>query len=76
MADGPMVTARFGEGLLYLAALAIFAQVIYNIEISRYALYSGEPIFTGKFSTLLGPIFWVWIYILLDFGVFFSLLGI
>ena len=43
---GPMVTAKFGGGLLYLAALAIFAQVIYNIEISRYALYSGEPIFT------------------------------
>ena len=24
-------------------------QVLYNLEISRYTLYSGEPIFTGKF---------------------------
>ena len=72
---GPMVTAKFGGGLLYLAALAIFAQVTYNIEISRYALYSGEPIFTGKFRTLPGPIFWVWIYILLDFGMFFPYLA-
>ena len=45
---GPVVTARFGAGLLYLAALAIFSQVVYNIEISRYTPYSGEPIFHRK----------------------------
>lgn len=65
---GPLVTARFGGGLLWLCTLSILGQVIYNIEISRYTLYSGEPIFTGKFRTLPGPMFWVFIYLLLDLG--------
>ena len=68
---GPMITAKFGAGLLWLALLALLCQLIYNIEISRYTLYTGEPIFTGKFRTPPGPMFWVWIYLLLDFGMFF-----
>src|SRR5271169_1086261 len=38
---GPAVTARFGGNLLWLATLSIVGQVIYNIEISRYTLYTG-----------------------------------
>ena len=52
---GPAVTARYGGALMWLATLSILGQVIYNLEISRYTLYSGEPIFTGKFRTLPGP---------------------
>ena len=52
---GPAVTARYGGALLWLATLSILGQVVYNIEISRYTLYTGEPIFTGKFRTLPGP---------------------
>jgi hypothetical protein len=72
---GPAVTARYGGALMWLATLSILGQVIYNIEISRYTLYCGEPIFTGKFRTLPGPMFWVFIYILLDFGSFFPYLA-
>src|SRR5262249_40371196 len=72
---GPMVTAKFGGSLLWLATLSILGQVLYNIEISRYTLYTGEPIFTGKFRTLPGPIFWVGIYLLLDFGTVFPYLA-
>ncbi len=72
---GPAVTARFGGSLLWLATLSIVGQVIYNIEISRYTLYSGEPIFTGKFRTLPGPQFWVIVYLLLDFGSVFPYLA-
>ncbi|RPI76563.1 MAG: hypothetical protein EHM42_14680, partial [Planctomycetaceae bacterium] len=72
---GPQVTARFGGGLLWLATLSILGQVIYNIEISRYALYTGEPIFTGKFRTAPGPRYWVWIYLLLDIGTAFPYLA-
>lgn len=72
---GPMVTARYGGGLLWLATLSILGQVIYNLEVSRYTLYSGEPIFTGKFRTLPGPKFWVVIYLLLDFGSIFPYLA-
>lgn len=72
---GPVVTAKYGGGLLWLATLSILGQVIYNVEISRYTLYSGEPIFTGKFRTLPGPLFWVFVYLILDFGSVFPYLA-
>lgn len=72
---GPIVTARYGGAMLWLATLSILGQVIYNIEISRYTLYTGEPIFTGKFRTPPGPRFWIIAYILLDFGSFFPYLA-
>ncbi len=72
---GPLVTARFGGALLWLSTLSILAQVVYNIEISRYTLYSGEPIFTGKFRLLPGPLFWIVAYLLLDMGSIFPYLA-
>ena len=72
---GPAVTARYGGALMWLATLSILGQVFYNIEISRYTLYTGEPIFTGKFRTLPGPGFWLFIYLLLDFGAVFPYLA-
>ncbi|MEX2114890.1 MAG: Nramp family divalent metal transporter, partial [Pirellulales bacterium] len=72
---GPAVTARYGGALMWLATVSILGQVFYNIEISRYALYTGEPIFTGKFRTLPGPRFWLFIYLLLDFGALFPYLA-
>ena len=72
---GPAVTARYGGGLMWLATLSILGQVFYNMEISRYALYTGEPIFTGKFRTLPGPRFWLFMYLLLDFGAVFPYLA-
>lgn len=65
---GPTITAQFGGSLLWLCTLSILGQVIYNIEISRYTLYCGEPIFTGKFRTLPGPMFWMMLYLILDLG--------
>jgi len=72
---GPMATARYGGAILWLATLSILGQVIYNIEISRYTLYTGEPIFTGKFRTLPGPAFWLPLYLILDFGSFLPYLA-
>lgn len=72
---GPAVTARYGGALMWLATLSILGQVFYNVEISRYALYTGEPIFTGKFRTLPGPRFWLFIYLVLDFGAVFPYLA-
>lgn len=72
---GPLVTAKYGGALLWLSTLSILGQVIYNIEISRYTLYTGEPIFTGKFRTLPGPMFWLFIYLILDCGSFLPYLA-
>jgi hypothetical protein len=71
---GPAVTAKYGGALLWVATVSIFFQVIYNIEISRYALYTGEPIFTGKFRIPPHPLFWLVVYLLLDWGSIFPYL--
>lgn len=65
---GPEVTAKYGGALLWIATVSIIFQVIYNIEISRYTLYCGEPIFSGKFRIPPHPMFWVVAYLLLDWG--------
>jgi hypothetical protein len=72
---GPRVTAQYGGSLLWLTTLSVLAQVLYNIEISRYTLYTGEPIFTGKFRMIPGPRFWVLAYLFLDLGSIFPYLA-
>ena len=71
---GPVITARYGAGLLWLATLSILGQAFYNVEVSRYALYTGEPIFAGKFRTRPGPRLWLVVYGLFDFSMFFPYL--
>src|SRR5262245_55365536 len=71
---GPLTTARYGGAILWLCTISILTQVLYNLEISRYTLYCGEPIFTGKFRLLPGPAFWLVIYLFLDFGSVFPYL--
>jgi hypothetical protein len=72
---GPRISALYGGSLLWLATLSIVGQVFYNMEISRYTLYTGEPIFTGKFRLFPGPRFWLFAYLLLDFGSVFPYLA-
>jgi len=69
---GPLTTAQYGGGILWLATVSIFSQLFYNLEICRYTLYCGEPIFSGKFRTLPGPWFWLLVYLFFDFSVIFS----
>jgi len=62
---GPAVTAQYGGTFLWLATLSIVFQVVYNLEVMRYALYCGEPIFIGFFRTPPGPRFWMVCYMTL-----------
>lgn len=62
---GPTVTARYGAGLLWVATLSILIQMVFNTEVIRYTLYTGEPIFTGFMRTKPGPKFWGWVYTIL-----------
>lgn len=71
---GPLTTARYGGAILWLSTVSILVQVFYNLEICRYTLYCGEPIFTGKFRVLPGPLFWLVVYAFLDFGSVFPYL--
>lgn len=65
---GPAVTAQYGGTLLWLATISILVQVVYNIEVMRYALYCGEPVFIGYFRTPPGPRIWTACYIVLFIG--------
>jgi hypothetical protein len=64
--SGPDITARFGGGLMWLATIAIVLQVFYNLECGRYALYCGEPVFTGFMRCRPRPMFWVGVMMLLN----------
>jgi len=63
---GPAVTAKFGGGLMWVATVAIVLQVFYNLECGRYALYCGEPVFTGFMRCRPGPRFWVGVMLTLN----------
>ncbi|MBC7853659.1 MAG: Nramp family divalent metal transporter [Pirellulaceae bacterium] len=67
---GPIITAQYGGGLMWIATIAIVLQVFYNIECGRYALYCGEPVMTGFMRVSPGPRFWVAIVLLLSVGAF------
>ncbi len=63
---GPSVTAQYGATLLWLATLSILGQVFCNLEMIRYTLYCGEPIYVGFFRTWPGPKLWTVCYAILD----------
>jgi Mn2+/Fe2+ NRAMP family transporter len=69
---GPVLSAKYGGALLWVATVSILLQVVFNVECSRYALYTGEPIMSGMMRTFLGPVFWISFYLLFDFGSFFQ----
>jgi hypothetical protein len=63
---GPAITAKYGGGLMWIATIAILCQVFYNVECGRYALYTGEPVFTGFMRTPPSPMFWIGVALLLS----------
>lgn len=67
---GSEITARYGGSLMWIASVAIIGQVFYNMECGRYALYTGEPVFTGFMRARPGPQFWMGIFVLLSLGAF------
>ena len=62
---GPAVTAQYGAILLWLAALSIVTQLFVNLEVIRYTLYTGEPVWVGFFRTRPGPRLWAIVYVTL-----------
>lgn len=65
---GPLVTARYGGQILWLATISILVQAAYNLSVMRYTLYTGEAVTVGYFRTWPGPAFWACIYLLFEFG--------
>jgi hypothetical protein len=64
---GPAVFVRHGLSLLWVVAVAITLQTIFNTELMRYTLATGEPAFTGFMRTRPSSTAWAWVYAVLYF---------
>ena len=68
---GPAVFVRYGLSLLWVTAVAIFLQAVFNTELMRYTLATGEPVFTGFMRTRPSATAWAWLYA----GLYFLQVG-
>jgi hypothetical protein len=64
---GPATFVKYGLTLLWVTLVAAVFQTLFNTEIVRYTLYTGEPAFTGFMRTRPGARFWAWVYAILFF---------
>ena len=64
---GPATFVRYGFSLLWVTAVAVFLQTVFNMELMRYTLATGEPAFTGFMRTRPSSTMWAWVYALLFF---------
>ena len=48
---GPAVFVRHGLSLLWVTTVAVFLQTVFNTELMRYTIATGEPIYTGFMRT-------------------------
>ena len=55
---GPTAAVQYGVTIFGVATLAIVLQIFFNLEATRYTLYTGEPIYGGIMRLRPGPKFW------------------
>jgi hypothetical protein len=64
---GPAAFVKYGMSLLWVTTVAAVLQTIFNTELMRYTLYTGEPAVVGFMRTKPHATFWAWFYTLLYF---------
>lgn len=64
---GPAAFVRYGLPLLWVTLVSVFFQTLFNTELMRYTLATGEPAFTGFMRTRPSSTAWAWFYSLLYF---------
>jgi hypothetical protein len=64
---GPAVFVKHGLTLLWVTVVAILFQTIFNTEVMRYTIATGEPVFTGFMRTRPSSTAWAWLYAALCF---------
>ena len=64
---GPAAFVSYGFALLWITTVAVFLQTIFNFELMRYTLATGEPAITGFMRTKPNSSFWAWFYVVLYF---------
>ena len=58
---------QHGFSLLWVVLVAIAFQTIFNTEVMRYTLATGEPVFSGFMRTRPSSTLWAWVYVILYF---------
>jgi hypothetical protein len=64
---GPAAFVRHGLSLFWVVVIAVFLQTVFNTEVVRYTLATGEPVFTGFMRTRPSSTVWAWFYAALYF---------
>jgi hypothetical protein len=64
---GPAAFVKHGLSLLWVTVVAIFLQTVFNTEVMRYTVATGEPVFTGFMRTRPSATGWAWFYAILYF---------
>ena len=64
---GPATFVRYGLSLLWVTVVAVFLQTIFNTELMRYTLATGEPVFAGFMRTRPSSTAWAWVYAIFYF---------
>lgn len=59
---GPAVFVKHGLSLLWVTIVAVFLQTIFNLELMRYTIATGEPVFTGFMRTRPSSTLWGYVY--------------
>jgi hypothetical protein len=59
---GPAAFVQHGLSLLWVVIVAVTLQTIFNTEVMRYTLATGEPVFTGFMRTRPSSTLWAWVY--------------
>ena len=64
---GPAAVVRYGTGLLGVVTVAVVLQTIFNTEVMRYTVSTGEPILTGFMRLGRRPRTWGLFYVVFGF---------
>ena len=64
---GPAAFVNYGFALLWITTVAVFLQTMFNFEVMRYTLATGEPAITGFMRTKPSSSFWAWFYVVMYF---------
>ncbi|MEK6336160.1 MAG: Nramp family divalent metal transporter [Acidobacteriota bacterium] len=64
---GPAAFVKYGLSLLWIVGVAALLQTLLNVELMRYTMATGEPVFTGFMRTRPHATFWAWFYSILFF---------
>ena len=64
---GPSLFVKWGLALLWITTISSTLQVFLNLEMTRYTLYTGEPITVGFMRLKPGKAFWGWLFTIVGF---------